>query len=274
MDTFCQFRNFSARSVTDLCVQPDEEKHVEKTKKQQEKEAAKTERHVEKEKHDERNRLLKLENSKSVEVTSTPTQNPTVLPESGASTSVLPKTHTGGEDLVPSEPSIITSVPIAEHATTDPLVEHNADGASSTPAENQAIVSRKLTKADQVPTTPTKKRFSTFLTKLKRKPKDKKTDEYEKGSFAGGAAFTHASHPDANPHGTAAEASPSISSLESDDELVEPRGRTKRRGSSGSTEEFEEARDYIDSEGLAPPPTSLSKKTESPARETRFKEAL
>jgi hypothetical protein len=239
-------------------VQPGEEKHAEKTKKQEEKQALKTERHLEKVKKGEWNRLLKQENRRSIEVTPITTHVPTTLPETGASTSVLPQVHADAEDMVITEPSNITDVPIAEHSTT----------------ENPAVASHKLTKDDQLPTTPTKKRFSTFLTKLKRKPKDKRTDESEKGSFTGGAALTRASHPDANRHGTAPEASLSTSSLDSDDELVESRGRTKRRGSSGSMEEFEEARDYIDSEGLAPPPTSLSKKTESPARETRFKEAL
>jgi hypothetical protein len=52
------------------------------------------------------------------------------------------------------------------------------------------------------------------------------------------------------------------------------RGRSKSRTSSGGSSEFAEARDFIDEDGLAPPNEMLSKKTGSPARETRFREAL
>jgi hypothetical protein len=218
----------------------------------------KTERHVDKEKKSEWNRLMRHEKST--------TQEPAVPPKPVASTTLLPEASAGTElERTPTESSSIADVPITAGQTA---------GASPTTAEETTNTPPKSTKDEKMPTSPTKKRFSAFLTKLKRKSKEKKSEDSEKSSFTGGAALTHASHPDAVPRANAPEASPSISSLESDDDLPEPRGRTKSRLSSGTSEEFEEARDFIDSEGLAPPSTSLSKKTESPARETRFREAL
>jgi hypothetical protein len=224
----------------------------------------KAERHVEKEKKSEWNRLLKQEKPA--------TQEPAAAPEPVASTAVLPEPHAGTElERTPTRTSSIAEAPItARHTagTTSPTANEATDTLP------KSIKVDKDDKDEKMPSSPSKKRFSTFLTKLKRKPKDKKLDESEKGSFKGGAALTHASHPDAVPRANAPEASPSISSLDSDDDVPEPRGRTKSRMSSGTSDDFEEARDYIDSEGLAPPSTSLSKKTESPARETRFREAL
>jgi len=148
-------------------------------------------------------------------------------------------------------------------------------------------------KTSEEPKSPTKKRFSTLLSKLKRKPKEEKETSTPEKGFAGGATLTGASSstPSATAHPAVttttshdAERSPSISSLSSDgEEQVSPelRGRSKIRPqqndlSGGDSDEFEEARDTFDLEdgALAPPPKFMSKKAGSPARETRFSEAL
>jgi hypothetical protein len=130
------------------------------------------------------------------------------------------------------------------------------------------------------------KRFSAILGKLKRKPKSEKEASTEKG-FEGGAAYTGAFATGIPSTETPAVVrSPSISSLSSDEEAPvaggdpeQERGRMKSRAerdiSGGeSDEEYEEAKDTLDDSALAPPPKLLSTKPGSPARETRFVEAL
>lgn len=66
-----------------------------------------------------------------------------------------------------------------------------------------------------------------------------------------------------------------------EEEEEERVGRSKTRDSDvsalsttgGETEEFQEARDEFD-EDLAPPPTFVAGKSSSPARETKFVEAI
>ena len=82
---------------------------------------------------------------------------------------------------------------------------------------------------------------------------------------------------DASPETKAkrASTSPSVSSISSDEDT---RGRSPlRRQATGSSrgEEFEEARDYFDSEQLAPPTTfAAGRVSDSPVRDSRFQEQL
>lgn len=122
----------------------------------------------------------------------------------------------------------------------------------------------------------------------------------EKG-FEGGAAYTGAFATGIpQEHKPAVVRTPSVSSLSSEEgegnvvhtgveagesshvaaggisgSPEQERGRTKRRVViESSDEEFEEARDTFDDSALAPPPKLLSTKSGSPARETKFLEAL
>lgn len=103
--------------------------------------------------------------------------------------------------------------------------------------------------------------------------------------FEGGAAYTGAFATGIpQEHKPAVVRTPSVSSLSSEEgegnvvhtgSPEQERGRTKKRVvESSSDEEFEEARDTFDNSALAPPPKLLSSKPGSPARETKFVEAL
>jgi hypothetical protein len=198
-----------------------------------------------------------------------------------------------------------TPAPESEQATT-PLEE------LSSPVVAESSSSRKIDETEDTPSpaSPSKKRFSRLMGKLKRgKKEDSKTDNSDANSFTGGAKL-HKERRDesrtasgttdtssAVPATTSAAAaaapersrSSSISSLsESDEEDAQPRGRsatrldhvashvaaTKHSESSDEGEgDWEEARDRFDGE-LAPPNNGiLSKKhTESPVRDSKFVE--
>jgi hypothetical protein len=209
-------------------------------------------------------------------------------------TPVLPEDNIGQSlERAPTTGSSIADVEIIAHRNAT----SSTTGTKSTVAEPANAMSGAVdnghgTTGDKFSGAPKplqKKRFSTILGKLKRKPKSGEKDEStpattEKG-FEGGAAYTGAFAAGIpSSQKPAVDRSPSISSLSSDEETAavpssseQERGRTTKRTErdvSGSEEEFEEARDTFDGSALAPPPKFLSQKTGSPARETRFSEAL
>jgi hypothetical protein len=205
-------------------------------------------------------------------------------------TPVLPEDNIGQSlERAPTGTSSIADVDIVAHrnATNSTTATKSTVSKPANAMSGAMNGSTSAEKSPDAPKSPTKKRFSTLLGKLKRKPKGSENEASTEKGFAGGAAYTGAfatgtsstEHP-------AVERSPSISSLSSDEEAPifeggseQARGRSKTRiehdvsGGEGE-EEFEEARDTFDDSALAPPKKLLSTKPGSPARETRFSEAL
>jgi hypothetical protein len=195
--------------------------------------------------------------------------------------------------------------PENEQATT-PIEER------SSPIATESSSSRKVDDVEDTPSpaSPSKKRFSRLMGKLKRGRKEGKTeggDAAETNSFTGGAKLhkqrestasgttDSTTGPPTTNTGVAAATSaptrsrsPSISSLSSEDD-AEPRGRSATRldhvashvaaikDSESDEGEWEEARDRLDGE-LAPPNKGLlSRKhaaTESPVRDSKFVEDI
>jgi hypothetical protein len=143
-----------------------------------------------------------------------------------------------------------------------------------------------------------KTRFSRRSSKAQKPgPEEPSSSNGNRSSFIGGAALTGASannstaslgqkservtSPLASPAlPTQTEENPIAKVVEPEPEEESARGRTdKRRDSDVSAlseadpEEFQEARDEFD-EDLAPPPTFVAGKSSSPARETKFTEAI
>lgn len=256
-----------------------EEKLAEKVKKQEQKQAAKTERHVDKEKASESSRLVKQENRISAD-----------HPENSIPTETEPISNTVDREL--SKGKAVAIVPEPSHnivegessaSASAPKPAHHA-ATLSKPAPNAGdIAPRRPVKDEEMPTSPTRKRFSNFLGKLKRK-KDKSTDEPKEKGFQGGSSLTGATvksppvgastHTSNRTSSPAEIRSPSVSELSSDDDMEPVRGRTKSRLSDGGSEEFVEAQDHFD-EALVPPPKFESLgKSNSPVRDSKFHEAL
>lgn len=255
---------------------------MEKTKKQEEKNRTKEEKEVIEADHpqdsttksDWKRRLVsKSEKRKSKPVDqleATP-----AVPEDNIGQS-LERTWTGR--------SSIADVNIVAHRNAT-----NSTHASKSTAMSGAMdghTSAEKTSSPEASKPQSNKRFSAILGKLKRKSKSEKEASTQKG-FEGGAAYTGAFATGIPSTETPAVVrSPSISSLSSDEEapvtggdLEQERGRMKSRvereiSGGESDEEYEEAKDTLDDSALAPPPKLLSTKPGSPARETRFVEAL
>lgn len=201
----------------------------------------------------------------------------------------------------------------------DPETEAAIDQVATTPSGErsdpigESSSSRKVTSEDteNTPASPSKKRFSRIMGKLKRNKRDEKkesSDAAETSSFTGGAKLhkqrqdesrtasgtTESSSAPVAAGGvgssSAAErraSSPSISSLSESDDEQEQRGRSATRldrvashvmdikdSDSDGEGDFEEARDRFDGE-LAPPSNILSKKhAESPVRDSKFVENI
>lgn len=266
-----------------------EEKQAEKSKKQEEKIRSKEEKEAVKVDHqdqEKKSEWKKLLISKSEKRKSKPADPVDQL----ETTPVQPEDNIGQSlERAPTGSSGLSDVDVVAHRnatnsseaakTTTPAPDDGTVDATSG-AVHSSTIGDKFAEA---PKSPQKKRFSGILGKLKRKSKTNEK-ETEKG-FEGGAAYTGAFASGIPPtHKPAVQRSPSISSLSSD-EVVEAgpsspernRGRTKTREDrdvSESEDEFEEAKDTFDNSALAPPPKLLSTKTGSPARETRFLEAL
>lgn len=121
-----------------------------------------------------------------------------------------------------------------------------------------------------------KTRFSRRSSKAQKPEESSSSKDGNRSSFIGGAALTGASanNSTASLGQKAKEETPTTAP-----EAEEARGRlSKRRDSevsalSADPEEFQEARDEFD-EDLAPPPTFVAGKSSSPARETKFTEAI
>jgi hypothetical protein len=130
-----------------------------------------------------------------------------------------------------------------------------------------------------------KTKFSRRPSKAQKPSTVEKEKEPER-AFVGGAALTGAS---ANNSTASLSAKPSsvrdvaLAGKAKEEPEPEDRGRSKRRDSEVSAlsepagavdeEEFREARDNFD-EDLAPPPTFVAEKSNSPARETKFTEEI
>ncbi|QDS72844.1 hypothetical protein FKW77_007051 [Venturia effusa] len=279
-----------------------EEKQAEKSRKQEEKirskeekEAAKVDHQVDQDKKSEWKKLIssKSEKRKSKQVDPLDQLEATpVLPEDNVGQS-LERAATGS--------SSIADVDIIAHrnaSATNPADATDSPTHEPSDAIDRARAAGNPTYGDkferQEPKSPSKKRFSGMLGKLKRKSKSASKEEpttTEKG-FEGGAAYTGAFATGIPQEGKPpVERSPSISSLSSEDgeenavhtsaaaaenagSSEQERGRSKKRVVDSSDDEFEEARDTFDDSALAPPPKLLSTKTGSPARETKFVEAL
>ena len=202
----------------------------------------------------------------------------------------------GAPDRMPEAEDEKATTPAGERG--DPITETSS--------------SRKFTSEEAEdtpsPASPSKKRFSRLMGKLKRSKKDEKkdsSDAAETTSFSGGAKL-HKQRQDESRTASGATASsataagvalgynpdarassPSISSLSSSDDEQEERGRSATRldrvasqvmeikdSESDGEGDFEEARDRFDGE-LAPPSNILSKKhAESPVRDSKFVENI
>jgi hypothetical protein len=225
---------------------------------------------------------------------------------------------TDGVEITPTDATMAGDTP-ATVAAPEILPETEAaiDAQATTPIEERTALipplsseSRRIDSEESEdaasPASPSKKRFSRLIGKLKRIKRDstKRIDAASTSSFAGGAKLHKQRQVEDR---TASEASgapvpapvlaasderssfPSISSLSSDDEQEvaqynEERGRSATRlevvarqiaDTQHSTSEGEDTdTDFVDASDLAPPPQLLSKKTESPVRESVFREAL
>ncbi|TID27670.1 hypothetical protein E6O75_ATG00437 [Venturia nashicola] len=269
-----------------------DEKQAEKSRKQEEKirlkeekEAAKIDHQADQEKKSEWKKLI---SSKSEKRKSKPVDPVDQI----AATPVLPEENVGQSlERAPTGSSSIIDVDMVAHrnATTFSSVTNSTshEPADAVNRAGEAGLGRPVDKFDkQGPGSPQKKRFSGFLGKLHRKPKSMSRDEaaMTEKSFEGGAAYTGAfASGIPQEHKPAVVRTPSVSSISSEEgegnavhtgSPEQQRGRTKKRSVESSDEEFEEARDTFDDSALAPPPKLLSSKTGSPARNTRFTEAL
>jgi hypothetical protein len=130
-----------------------------------------------------------------------------------------------------------------------------------------------------------KNRFSRRLSRTQKSGSEEKAENGSRSSFVGGAALTGTSANNStvslgqkSAGVTSPLASPAIKyetpAAEAEEERV---GRAAKRKDSDvsalSETEFQEARDEFD-EDLAPPPTFVAGKSSSPARETKFVEAI
>ncbi|KAE9971735.1 hypothetical protein EG327_009757 [Venturia inaequalis] len=260
-----------------------EEKQAEKSRKQEEKirskeekEAAKVDHQAEQEKKSEWKKLI---SSKSEKRKSKPVDPVDQI----AATPILPEENVGQSlERAPTGSSSIADVDMVAHRNAT-----NSGVTKSIAQEPTHAIGHSGDKFDkEEPKSPQKKRFSAILGKLHRKSKSISKEEAATGEkgFEGGAAYTGAFAAGIpQEHKPAVVRTPSVSSLSSDEDEgnvvhtrspERERGRTKSRDVESSDDEFEEARDTFDYSALAPPPKLLSSKTGSPARETRFSEAL
>jgi len=190
-----------------------------------------------------------------------------------------------GAEVTPASPEPVAANPVAA-AGPSPIRTSMEDQASLRIRE--AASSANKDEPTPINTSPTsskddgkvKNRFSRRQSRG-QKPGPEEPETNNQTSFVGGAALTGASANNStvslgqkSTGVTSPLTSPAVKDEEPEDERL---GRSVKRKDSDVSElseaDFQEARDGFD-EDLAPPPTFVAGKSSSPARETKFVEAI